>query len=583
MEVVCKLMKRFRFILLMLATLLLSCTREPSSGPDSSENGLKTIHYKIQVSSYDDSKATTADNNTKYVFQATDSLYVSSTDPDTGEVQLFGVLKLIYGSGETLAYFEGDLVGVNEFEPASDTPINVTLVNSGDRIHTTGGGKLTDYSYPTDEYGTTLADAVQKFSHFTCSTTFGNTRFTLSQQSAFLIFSVDFKVSTVPVSTPVTVKVFNNNDAVTPIREAEVSTTDSGSGKSRVDFVFAFPGGSTSLTDAELSVVWGNGENDHKEFDIDDKSLAVNNYYTVPRTTIELVNAFHIRARDAGTTNVTFNYTYDTGGIQYMSDDLGVYDWTHYDGSQLSLSQDDVVYFKGTRSDYDCIGTTQLFTADQVCYIGGIITSLLADDTQYAPYAFRSAFSNGICVDAVTNPTAVTWVDIDPGDPLILPSFTSQECYREMFRNCTSLTTGPDLPAETVAPGCYWNMFRKCTELTTVSSMLPATTLAENCYRELFRECSKVTTVPALPAPTLAPSCYRQMFANCSKLSSVTCLATDISATDSHLNWMTSANNKNTCIFYKASTMTVGNGGWSRDNSGILSNWQVVDYVEPTP
>ena len=547
---------------------------------DSSGKRFKTIHYKVQVSSSDDTRATTADNNTKYVFQATDSLYVSSTNPSTGDEQLFGVLRLVYGSGESTAYFEGDLVGVDEFEPASDTPINVTLVSSGDRVHTTGGGKLTASSYPANEYADDLAEAVQKFSHFTCSTTFGATSFTLSQQSAFLIFTVNFKVSTVAVSTPVTVKVFNDND-VDPIREAEVSATDSGSGKSRVDFVFAFPGGSTSLTDAELSVAWGNGENDHKEFDIDDKLLAVNNYYMVPRTTIEIVNAFHIRAKEEGTTHVTFNFTHTSSGIQYMSDDLGVYDWTNYNGDQLSLSKDYVVYFKGTGAAYDCIGTTQLFTADKVCYIGGYITSLLADDTQYAPYAFRSAFSNGTCVDAVTTPAAVDWVDIDmTNDPLILPSFTSTECYREMFRNCTSLTKGPDLPAETVAPGCYWNMFRKCTELTTVSSVLPATTLAENCYRELFRECSKVTTVPALPAPTLAPSCYRQMFANCSKLSSVTCLATDISATDSHLNWMTSANNKSTCIFYKASTMTVGNGGWSRDNSGILSNWQVQDYTE---
>ena len=572
-------MKRVGFILLMLATLVLSCTREPLTRLESTENGFKTFHYKVQVSSYDDTRATTADNNTKYVFQATDSLYVNSIDPNTGEDQLFGVLNLVSGSGETTAFFEGDLVGVNEFEPASDTPINVTLVSSGDRIHTTGRGKLTGTAYPDDEYGTTLADAVQKFSHFTCSTTFGASSFTLSQQSAFLIFTVTFRVSAVPVSTPVTVKVFNDNDA-NPIREAEVNAAVFGSGKSCVDFVFAFPGGSTSLTDAELSVIWGNGENDHKEFSIDDASLAVNNYYTVPRTTIEVVNAFHIRATEDNTT-VTFKYTYATGGIQYMSDDLGVYDWTHYDGSQLSLSQNDVVYFKGTRTECDCIGTTQLFTADKVCYIGGYITSLLADDTQYAPYAFRSAFSNGTCVDAVTTPAAVDWVDIDmTNDPLILPSFTSTECYREMFRNCTSLTKGPDLPAETVAPGCYWNMFRKCAELTTVSSVLPATTLAENCYRELFRECSKVTTVPALPAPTLAPSCYRQMFANCSKLSSVTCLATDISAADSHLNWMTNANNKSTCIFYKASTMTVGNGGWSRDNSGILSNWQVQDYTE---
>ena len=195
-------MKRVGFILLMLATLVLSCTREPLTRLESTENGFKTFHYKVQVSSYDDTRATTADNNTKYVFQATDSLYVNSIDPNTGEDQLFGVLNLVSGSGETTAFFEGDLVGVNEFEPASDTPINVTLVSSGDRIHTTGGGKLTGTSYPANEYAADLAEAVQKFSHFTCSTTFGATHFTLSQNTSFLIFNIKLKPSEAPAGTP---------------------------------------------------------------------------------------------------------------------------------------------------------------------------------------------------------------------------------------------------------------------------------------------------------------------------------------------------------------------------------------------
>lgn len=573
-------MKRFGLILLMLATLALSCAREPSPGQDSPETGFKTIHYKVQVSSSDDSKATTADNNTKYVFQATDSLYVSSTDPDSGDTQLFGVLTLIYGSGETTAYFEGDLVGVDEFEPAPDTPINVTLVSSGDRIHTTGGGKLTGTAYPSNEYGTSLEDAVQKFSHFTCSTTFGNTRFTLTQQSAFLVFTVSFKRTEVAVSTPITAKIFNNSEA-TPVWQNVINAAALGGGRSRVDFVVAFPGGSTSLTDAELSVIWGNGENDHKEFAIDDKELAINNYYTVSRTTIDLGNPFHIRAKEDGTTNVTFKYTYATGGIQYICYDLGVDDWTNYDGSSLSLSKDYVVYFKGTRVDCDCVGATQLFTANQVCYIGGNITSLLADPTQFAANAFRSAFSNGTCEDKVTTPAAVNWVDIDSADSLILPSFTSSECYREMFRNCTSLTTVPDLPATTVAFGCYWNMFRLCNGLTTASGVLPAETLAVDCYREMFRQCANLESVPMLPAPTLAERCYRQMFAACTSLLSVTCLATDISASNCTYQWMSGTKNSNTCYFYKASTMGVSvSGGWTRGDGGILSNWNITNYSE---
>ena len=566
---------------MLAGVLALSCTREPSPGHDSPETGFKTIHYKVQVSSSGISKATTAENDTRYVFQATDALYVSSTDPDSGDVQLFGVLTLISGSGETTAYFEGNLVGVNEFVPDSDTPINVTLVSSEDRIHTTSEGQLTDTSYPSGEYGSTLADAVEKYSNFTCSTTFGATRFTLTQQSAFLLFTVSFKRTEVPVSAPVTAKVFNNGEA-NPIWQGEVSATALGNARSRVDFVVAFPGGSTSLTDAELSVIWGNGANDHKEFAIDNKVLAVNNYYTVPRTTIDLGNPFHIRAKEDGT-SITFKTTYNTGSgdIQYLSYDLGVEDWTDYDGSSLALSKDYVVYFKGTRTTCDCIGATQLFTANHVCYIGGKITSLLADPTQYADNAFRSAFSNGTCVDAVTTPAEVNWVDIDSADPLILPPFTSKECYREMFRNCSSITTVPDLPATTVASGCYWNMFRLCPGLTSASGVLPAETLAVDCYREMFRQCSNLKTAPILPASTLAIRCYQQMFAACTNLLSVTCLATDISAENCTNLWMSGAKNNSACYFYKASTMGVNvSGGWTRGNDGILGNWQVVDYAQ---
>lgn len=573
MEEICKLMKRFGFILLMLASLALSCTREPSPGHDPSETGFRTIHYKVQVSSSDDSKATTADNDTKYVFQATDSLYVVSTDPVSGDTLLFGVLKLISGSGEATAYFEGDLVGVDEFEPASDTPINVTLVSSGDRIHTTKEGKLTGAAYPSNEYGTTLADAVQKFSHFTCSTTFGTTRFTLTQQSAFLVFTVSFKRTEVAVSTPITAKIFNNSEA-TPVWQNVINAVALGGGRSRVDFVVAFPGGSTSLTDAELSVIWGNGENDHKEFAIDDKELAINNYYTVSRSTIDLGNPFHIRAKEDGTT-IRFKTTFATGSgdIQYLSYDLGVDDWTAYDGSSLSLSKDYVVYFKGTRTNCDCDGNgVHLFDADKVCFIAGKIGSLLADDSSLAQYAFRSAFSNGNSNN--TNPDAVIFVDIDPTDPLILPNVTSNNCYREMFRACTSLTSAPALPATTVAEGCYFNMFRKCTGLTSVANItLPAMELQPDCYREIFRDCSGLTSVPVFPAHTLVARCYQQMLSGCTSLTSITCLATDISATDCVKSWVQNINTTGT--FFKDSGMT----GWVK-GTNVPSKWTITDYTE---
>ena len=72
-------------------------------------------------------------------------------------------------------------------------------------------------------------------------------------------------------------------------------------------------------------------------------------------------------------------------------------------------------------------------------------------------------------------------------------------------------------PPTTLANNCYRNMFSGCTSLTTAPE-LPATTLAVNCYRQMFQGCTSLTTAPELPATTLAVSCYQLMFYSCTGL-----------------------------------------------------------------
>ena len=68
-----------------------------------------------------------------------------------------------------------------------------------------------------------------------------------------------------------------------------------------------------------------------------------------------------------------------------------------------------------------------------------------------------------------------------------------------------------------MASYCYANMFRDCTSLTAAPS-LPATTLASYCYASMFRDCTSLTAAPSLPATTLKPDCYSYMFFNCKKI-----------------------------------------------------------------
>ena len=113
----------------------------------------------------------------------------------------------------------------------------------------------------------------------------------------------------------------------------------------------------------------------------------------------------------------------------------------------------------------------------------GDILSLLGT-TNFADTvgAFDSLFAGSLIVDA---------------SKLVLPDITADECYYDMFHNCTSLTSAPALPATTLADGCYRRMFYGCTSLTS-APVLPATTLAYECYDSMFRGCTSLEEVTML-------------------------------------------------------------------------------------
>ena len=111
---------------------------------------------------------------------------------------------------------------------------------------------------------------------------------------------------------------------------------------------------------------------------------------------------------------------------------------------------------------------------------------------------------------------------------LKLPATTLADyCYSIMFGGCTSLTSAPKLPAKKLADKCYYNMFFGCTSLTSAPK-LPATTLANNCYADMFCGCTSLTSAPKLPAKKLADYCYYEMFNSCTSLTS----APELTATE---------------------------------------------------
>ena len=141
--------------------------------------------------------------------------------------------------------------------------------------------------------------------------------------------------------------------------------------------------------------------------------------------------------------------------------------------------------------------------------------------------------------------------------------------------NIMSLTNSTEFSSiNTISAGidAFALLFQNCTGLTDASNLiLPCTTLTRRCYFRMFYNCTNLTTAPILPATTLYARCYEQMFYNCNNLSSVTCLATDISASDCILQWLSGVSSTGT--FTKAASMT----SWPSGSSGIPSNWTVQD------
>ena len=159
------------------------------------------------------------------------------------------------------------------------------------------------------------------------------------------------------------------------------------------------------------------------------------------------------------------------------------------------------VYYKG-------VGT---FTISNKCNIEGNCMSMLFGDNAANNYSLSG--KNYAFCKLFYDCTNVVNVSSN-----FLPVVTiAYECYKEMFKGCTSLTTAPELPATTLASNCYQLMFEGCTNLTTAPE-LPITTLADSCYRSMFSNCTSLTTAPELPATTLANYCYNGMFNGCTSL-----------------------------------------------------------------
>ena len=246
-----------------------------------------------------------------------------------------------------------------------------------------------------------------------------------------------------------------------------------------------------------------------------------------------------------------------TPNLEYSTDGKN---WIEWDYSTLTINDGESIYLRGDNPNGFSLGRYEWskFVMSGSLACEGNVMSLIGETATEIPcgYCYYDMFSD--CTSLTTAPE--------------LPATTlAENCYDGMFSCCASLTTAPELPATTLTNYCYNDMFAGCSSLTTAPE-LPATTLADGCYSSMFAGCSSLTSAPELPATRLVDICYRSMFHWCSKLNNITMLATDISAEGCLSNWV--YNVSSTGTFKCASGMSTV---IFRGRDGIPDGWTVVE------
>ena len=269
---------------------------------------------------------------------------------------------------------------------------------------------------------------------------------------------------------------------------------------------------------------------------------------------------------------------YSTNGSTWMSYTIG---------ETISLSNGEKLmfregeqgnnYFSSNSSDY-----YKFKISGNVAARGNIMSLLDRNCARNSvpSHAFENLFSD--CQTLTTAPD--------------LPAMVlAKMCYGNMFSGCTSLTKAPDLPATKLAPRCYLGMFCRCTSLIeapallamnlaewcyremfcwctslTESPDLPATVLDDSCYWAMFECCTSLTKAPDLPATKLANYCYHNMFFGCTNLNYVKALFTDaLSEETTTYGWLSGVASNGTFVKSKDAT-------WDVKDCGIPKGWTVV-------
>ena len=251
------------------------------------------------------------------------------------------------------------------------------------------------------------------------------------------------------------------------------------------------------------------------------------------------------KAEEAQTFKMTTTGTYEIKGLEYS---LNGGDWKTVEADGEGVT------FGGANGDLRLRGTNHNGTANS--------------SSNYSTITFTNPKVNVACTGNIL--TLLDWRNYN-----IVETNNARFCY--LFKDCSVLTSAPELPATKLAYYCYYDMFSGCTSLESAPE-LPATKLANDCYSYMFSGCTSLTAAPELKATTLADYCYFWMFRGCTKLSTVTMLAPGdkiSEATDCCYDWLYNAGTDETVSSRTLKIQDKAAYDVLKNQSNLPAKWQI--------
>ena len=291
-------------------------------------------------------------------------------------------------------------------------------------------------------------------------------------------------------------------------------------------------------------------------------SLADNNTITLTNNRQSSINSSFSYSLDKGATWTYF--TLSSGQTKTIAT-INSGDTIHLKGSNNTLASNYNYghYFRGT-GDYE---------------ISGEISSLIKGNDYDTDLGAASRYTFAMLFSGDTHLVSAENLFVDSE---ILP----QDCFNGTFRDCTRLTSAPELPSIRLGDSCYSSMFEGCIALSKVPSEIRFTYVGgSQVFQRMF--CMSRTSKLTTPAMTESPKLFgnwgstptnQQMFCGNGNLNKIYCYWTRNSGSFSLTNWVNYTADSGV-TFYKRSTATFASGV-----NGIKTGWTVVndDSTQPT-